>query len=109
MKDYRQKFKSWQITELSKNIVARNLVGASLCPTNGAANNCKLKSITEAISRVVKARRLYQLIIKMLEQCIDVIAEKQHNEVINTVIANQQHLLMMQSVDNQQAELKPLS
>ena len=109
-----------EITELSKNIVARNESlekQARSAQTNGAATSyintiVNSKSITEAISRVAAMSEIVSANNKMLEQQKadkKSIAEKQvaNNEAINTVIANQQTLADdAQALTTKQAELK---
>ena len=109
-----------EITELSKNIVARNASlekQARSAQTNGAATSyintiVNSKSITEAISRVAAMSEIVSANNKMLEQQKadkKAISDKQvaNNEVINTVIANQQKLADdAQALTTKQAELK---
>lgn len=122
MKHYKRNLKKLEgeITELSKNIVARNESlekQARSAQTNGAATSyintiVNSKSITEAISRVAAMSEIVSANNKMLEQQKadkKSIAEKQvaNNEAINTVIANQQTLADdAQALTTKQAELK---
>ena len=90
MKDYRQNLKSLKerVTELSKNIVARNdslEKQARSAQTNGAATSyintiVNSKSITEAISRVAAMSEIVSANNKMLEQ----------QRLIKTAIAEKQ-------------------
>ena len=109
-----------KITELSKNIVARNESlenQARSAQTNGTATSyintiINSNSITEAISRVAAMSEIVSANNKMLQQQKEdkkAIAEKQvaNNEAINTVIANQQTLADdAQALTTKQAELK---
>lgn len=109
-----------EITELSKNIVARNESlenQARSAQTNGTATSyintiINSNSITEAISRVVAMSEIVSANNKMLQQQKEdkkAIAEKQvaNNDAINTVVANQQTLADdAQALTTKQAELK---
>ena len=109
-----------EITEHSKNIVARNESlenQARSAQTNGTATSyintiINSNSITEAISRVAAMSEIVSANNKMLQQQKEdkkAIAEKQvaNNEAINTVIANQQTLSDdAQALTTKQAELK---
>ena len=109
-----------EITELSKNIVARNESlenQARSAQTNGTATSyintiINSNSITEAISRVAAMSEIVSANNKMLQQQKEdkkAISEKQvaNTEAINTVIANQQKLADdAQALTTKQAELK---
>ena len=122
MKNFKKNLKKLEgeITELSKNIVARNESlenQARSAQTNGTATSyintiINSNSITEAISRVAAMSEIVSANNKMLQQQKEdkkAIAEKQvaNNEAINTVIANQQTLADdAQALTTKQAELK---
>ena len=109
-----------KITELSKNIVARNESlenQARSAQTNGTATSyintiINSNSITEAISRVAAMSEIVSANNKMLQEQKrdkEEIAQKQkeNNDAINTVIANKQQLEDdAQALSTKEAELK---